>query len=670
MKNKLLACAFSLLFFVFGLLTVGHYGVSWDEPEHFMRGQAYLRLFLTGQKTYKDLPSYNLALARSDPGYHERSYYQHDLYSGETWLVADSGHPPLNDILAALFNNIFYQKLGLLGDIESYHLFSIFIGAVLVGVVFLFAAQAFSVWAGIFSATFLATYPLFWAESHFNIKDPVQATFFVLSVFLFWKGIGTKKAKFFLLSSVLAGMALAVKFNILFLPFIVGPWLLLILVRSKKVSGFIFSKNVLLAFLVFPFIMFGILFVIWPFLWQDVLGNTLSVFSYYKELGTEKGFSLNPFSSWNLYATQWILYTTPPLTIICFFIGLVTIKRIWLQANSVFVLWVLLFFVTVLRVSFPNTTIYGGVRQIMEYIPALALVAGVGADSFRRLMIGFLRSRWGQSNWFNPGWFLTVLLLGILPLWRLHPNENVYFNFLIGGLTGAVKENIPASGNSYGNAYLQTVRWLNANAEEGANVALIQGTSLNIVTADLRRDLNFSNNSWSGIYREGEYLVELTPHNSLKLYPYAWEYIEKFLDPVYEVRADGIAIAKIWKNDLGHTKPEMRKSEVLFTSKIGRSIKDQAIVLDIGSPVTLSRLEIFSGSKCKLTPAQIYTSLKGIDWKAEEDKFPVVQVNYREQPQPSAFFFFAAKDASFIKIDTQGDCLLTAQADIKLRILQ
>src|SRR3990172_8615200 len=96
----------SLVFFIGAFATLPKYGISWDEPIHFSRGQAYLDYFLTGDKEYKSLETNK-----------RRSYYQ-DL-PVSYFLRNDSGHPVINDELAALFNYVFYQKLNLLGDIEA-----------------------------------------------------------------------------------------------------------------------------------------------------------------------------------------------------------------------------------------------------------------------------------------------------------------------------------------------------------------------------------------------------------------------------------------------------------------------------------------------------------------------------------------------------------------------
>ncbi|HLB60951.1 MAG TPA: hypothetical protein VJL83_05090 [Patescibacteria group bacterium] len=127
MKNyKAIAGALmALLFFIAGVLTLSHYRINIDEPVHFLRGQGYFRLLTTGKKTYY----------------------------------------------------ILYQKAGIVSDLESYHLFEVFISSLLVFLVFYITAERYGMFAGFVAALSLSLYPLFLGESRFNIKDPAVLRF-------------------------------------------------------------------------------------------------------------------------------------------------------------------------------------------------------------------------------------------------------------------------------------------------------------------------------------------------------------------------------------------------------------------------------------------------------------------------------------------------------------
>jgi 4-amino-4-deoxy-L-arabinose transferase-like glycosyltransferase len=273
------------------LYTISDYNPNWDEPIHFHRGQAYLRYLFTGEKNYDKLPNYrkfvdylkdrSISPRIKLPRY---SIYQSNVEDAAYFLKSDGGHPPLNGILASLANYIFYQKLGIIGDIESYHLFIIGTGLALAYLVFKLGADEFGFFAGIVSLLALITYPLFIGEAHNNIKDPVETAFFAFTIYGFYKGIINRSWKWLLASSIFSGLALGTKFNILFVPFIVVPWLFAYYGRKiKKVLRF------WKIFLIYPFVVFLIFYFSWPYLWNNTFVRILQIFGYYKNIGTNIG---------------------------------------------------------------------------------------------------------------------------------------------------------------------------------------------------------------------------------------------------------------------------------------------------------------------------------------------------------------------------------------------
>src|SRR5690606_27493206 len=185
-------------------------GVNVDEPFHFMRGQAYLHYYLTGSKTYDNLEGFadyiaaNAARTASDeavaagatpdteqaPTSPKRfSAYQQPTHTAEALIANDVGHPPLNGILAAASNKLFYQQLGWLGDIESYHLFEIMVATLGIALVMRWAYLEFGAVASLVAGIALALHPMYLGESRFNIKDPVETVFFAATLFAVWKAV-------------------------------------------------------------------------------------------------------------------------------------------------------------------------------------------------------------------------------------------------------------------------------------------------------------------------------------------------------------------------------------------------------------------------------------------------------------------------------------------------
>lgn len=654
-RNVLVAVFISVSFFLIGLFTLSNYGISWDEPIHFHRGQAYLHYFLTGETEFKTVSG-------------NQSYFQSNSLPASYFLLKDSGHPPLNGILASLTNYIFYQQLGIMGDIESHHLFNILTASILVFIVVLFASESYGIFAGIIAGLSLSLYPLFFGESRFNIKDPAEAAFFGLTIYASWKAINTWNWKWVILGALGFGLGLGTKFNILFLPAIIIPWAAykILFLDNKKTK---FSKSFIISVLIAPLIIAIIFFGTWPFLWSNPWNNLMEIFGYYKQIGS--GFNHQtsayylPFGI-NSYPLIWILYTTPPFILFLSAIGSIVALINFKKKDGAAILWLLWLAVPTLRVILPGTSVYGGVRQIMEFIPALALISGLGALQIKNLVIKKLPV-------LKPSLVIALILVGFfqigLVLIKIHPNENVYFNSLIGGLSGAKKADIPSYGNSFGNAYYQAIKWFNNNAAPGASVGLIQGTGLNIPKIMLRGDLFFNNQSWSGMNRTGEYMLELTHQNPGHAYPYAWDYIERVLEPVYEVKVDNVAIAKLWHNDLAHSKKQFQIPEKNLNFTVKTDVQAKSLILKLDRQSILTRITLsYQTENCTKPKGSVALSTNGFDYKNEPDPYPYEFVTEPEKKPNTIYQYFAVPQTQYIRFtDESTDSCLFKTPDIKIK---
>lgn len=681
MKIYVVAAACAFIYFIAAYLTLSDYGISWDETIHFRRGQAYLHYFLTGNLNYQDLPYLDFQGTDGDPvniPQPRRSFYQNDFHNGEYFLKNDSGHPPLNGELAALTNYIFFQKLGVIDDVSSHHLFNILASAFLVFIVVFFAVENFGIFAGIISFLSLITYPLFWAESHFNIKDPPEAAFFAATIWAFMQSIQKNSIGWIISTFIFFALALGTKLNILFLPAILAPYLLLryrhnLLYLSSQVLTDL--KKYLLV-LVGGLVVVVVIFVgTWPYLWQNWPGNLFQIFEFYRGIGTGASYQPESFFlfGFNTFPLQWILFTTPPLTLAIFILGITAVALNKGGRNFIGVLLILWFLAPVIRVTMPGSVIYGGIRQIMEFLPAMALLSGLGA--------------WQIISWCkkvslaesNKKYFIRVvqIFLVLSFIWpvsilvKLHPNENVYFNSLIGGLSGARDLNFPSWGNSFGNAYFQGIKWINQNAGKEAKVALLQGTLANAPLIYFRSDIRYipgdqdsgKKNFFSGINREGEYLMELTFNDSGKDFFYIWEYVEKFLVPVYEIKVDDVAILKVWKNDMDHTRPGMKLTPVTFNGLVNITEDSHFLYVDLNRAVLLSSVELdfdLTNDCVPLETGFMETSLDRTDWKKEKDAIPQYQINGTVNLQDrKIIYYLAGREVKYIRfaLDSKSSCI-------------
>src|SRR5581483_1053162 len=308
------------------------YGINWDTINHLPRGQAFLRYFLTGKKDYSDLPLYSNK-SFQDPGTlwpqtSGRSLYQSSETDFNYFLAHSSqGHPPTSDILSSLFNLIFYQKLHLINDIDSYRLYSIVLTACLIALIFYWISSKYGKVAGLIASLSIALYPVFWAESHFNNeKDIPETVFWSFFLFCLSKGIENKKIKWIIASGIFFGLALGTKFNILFSGAVILPWITFYLFSKKEK---LFSKTNIKIFIfgiIALLLGLGIVFATWPNLWADPIEGLQNAIYFYKTIGLASAPFDNRFiliKTINIYPLYWIIVATSPIILGLFAFGII-----------------------------------------------------------------------------------------------------------------------------------------------------------------------------------------------------------------------------------------------------------------------------------------------------------------------------------------------------------
>jgi hypothetical protein len=256
---------------------------------------------------------------------------------------------------------------------------------------------------------------------------------------------------------------------------------------------------------------------------------------------------------------------------------------------------------------------------------------------------------------YRPALYAAIIIFFFWPIKQLcayHPYENTYFNFLIGGIKGAKNYNFPSWGNTFGVAYKEGIEWINKNAPPDAKLTLIQGTPANIPLLWVRNDIDYQNINFSGINREGEYIMELIFNDTGKSYHYKWEYTENFLVPVYEVKVQDVTILRIWKNDLEHTREELKKRQKTKVVDFTKDKDSNTLTFDLESTLRLTSIKlIFDSNEClPLQTGFFETSQDKINWKREKDWVPFPQLkNHPNLTNQKIEFLLAAKDAKYVR---------------------
>lgn len=674
--NRFSAFLVPLVFFTIGLATLYDYGMNWDSPIHFARGQAYLRYMLTGKTNYDGLPKYcmnseNVGSRRdSETGEvcdrHRSvrvSEYESGLLDFDSRVAKSAyGHPAFSDIMLAASNSIFFKGLGWVEDINAYHLYSLFTTFLLALAVSIWVKQTFGTFASFISVLTIYSFPLLFGESHFNVKDPPMAAFFTIALYFLWLAITRGKARYLYLSALAGGASLGTKLNFVFAPFILLPWVIAYLGNARTNWTKFLSKRMIVAFAFYPVIVFLVFFASWPALWPNPIKNITEVIQYYHDVGGSKCAYFYFTTPWftkctQLTTLQYFFYTLPPVSIILFLVGFIASLVKLKEKKYVVLIWLSFFSFTVLRVTLSLTGIYGGLRQILEFIAPMAMIAGLGALSLRNLLVRIFARLLTQKPGKRAVIFVASLIitLGYIPIFlqiiKMHPNQNVYFNFLIGGLKGAEEKDFPGYGNTYGNAYLQGIAWLNQNAEPNSRFGLVSGNAQNISRATLREDIDFSNGSRSGYNQEGEYLMLMVVGQDPSSETFRYKYLS-LLDPLYDLRVDSVSLLKIWKNDKHHLRAGIKIDGAREPIKARINDKEK-IIIDLGEKRNLKALGfIFPSPECKekIIGAKIFISPDGNQYMQKPES-----VNNFTEREISGYnadlvYLFPGDEAQYIKV--------------------
>lgn len=297
----------------------------------------------------------------------------------------------------------------------------------------------------------------------------------------------------------------------------------------------------------------------------------------------------------------------------------------------------------------------------MEYVPALAMIAGIGA----KRLITILPKK---LHLIASGLIILSLVPITLTLYKIHPNENVYFNSLIGGLSGAKEEKIPYWGFSFGAPYRQAISWIDKNAPENAKVVFAYELIPNISSIWVRPDIVVHNSYRSGYLRRGEYAVTLI-YDGTESRSYYDSYLEKFIEPVYQAKVDDQPVVKVWKNDNEHLKVKWEEKLLPGTTL---SSTEEGLVFNLNEIQKISRLEItYDQKNCTpLTSGSVFISVDGKSWGRLSGELPN---DWRisalgEQPKDGNFIEpFLGQEVQYIKLILKPkDTCLRQVKDFKL----
>jgi len=254
-KPAVIGLLLSGSYLLFCLLTLPDFGITWDEPDHFARGDLYLQ----------------------------------SLRSARSWRVTAAEIPadlryygPFFDILSALSNHFLAEKWGIIPSDCARHLPLVVSAAITVLFTYLLAARAYSATSALLAALFLTSFPRFIGHSFNNPKDIPITMLTVVCYYLLYQRVSTGRKVYSGVLILIGGIAFATRIQYIIVIITILIYLIIYKILSiswNKDSGVSPGSywDVFMAMILS--IPAGM--ALWPYFWIDPLPKLASLFKFY-----------------------------------------------------------------------------------------------------------------------------------------------------------------------------------------------------------------------------------------------------------------------------------------------------------------------------------------------------------------------------------------------------
>jgi hypothetical protein len=372
--------------FLISLLTYKDYGIAWDEPAQKLIGDVNYRYVFENDTTLLSFADKEYGAAFELP----LIFLEKAFHLTDTREIYIARH---------LANHLFF-------------LISVFFGYTLI--YRLFGKQHLAVIGFIM----LAFAPRIYAHSFFNTKDIPFLGAILISLTICQAAFEKLKSYLFLLLGISAGYFTGIR-----IMGIIPAGLMLALLVTDIVLALIRKqqfKKPLVHLLLFIVGFSVCLYVVWPFLWKDPVGNLLHCFEKlaHKELAAKIPMS---------YLPEWFSITNPPIWLLAGLAGTVWVitdvcrkpmQYINNTLNRNFIIYLFCFLVPCGLVVFFNAVIYDDWRHLYFIYPSFVLLAlfffnELSVRNYTKPLIAI-----GAAQIAAIAWFMVAN----------HPFQQVYFN--------------------------------------------------------------------------------------------------------------------------------------------------------------------------------------------------------------------------------------------------
>lgn len=372
---------------------------------------------------------------------------------------------PLASTMSAASAELFYHRADLLPPFVALHLpILLAVGLLAVGI-FRTLGSRLGLGVALGSLLLLLTAPRFLAHALANLKDAPEAALYVLAALAGFEALaGRRRLSSWLATGVLAGLALAQKANVLFLPvhlaLFLGASLLWTRVRGRQRELGLSPPGLVAGLVAFVLTWLACRPDLWADTWNRAgrhFGELLRVARAPGTTGLEWG------------GVEQLLCTTPVVLLLFGLVGIfapgpTAPVRIFLVTGLA---------VPVLRTVPPGTRNFDGVRHFLEFYPFLAVLAACGAAATAAWLTRRAPSRSPARGWVRATVLLLVAAPGVHGAVTCWPALLTYHDpFVVGGFAGARERGLPDASDYWALTYWQGLDWIQQNAAPGATVVV------------------------------------------------------------------------------------------------------------------------------------------------------------------------------------------------------
>jgi 4-amino-4-deoxy-L-arabinose transferase-like glycosyltransferase len=363
-------------------------------------------------------------------------------------------HPPLGKYV--YFPGIAWNQLTQPDAEDSYagpRAVSALLGSITVVVIYLMGRRFWNERIGIAAAAITAVLPPMVAYSKIIDLDVSMVLWFTLAGYWLLAWLDDHRDRSLWWSTVFAGLAIASKFNAALFGLVVLTALVADRIQASRANR---SWRVPRPIWWSPLVVSGILFVSWPWLWSDPIGQFQATLSHWS--GTVRELYFGAYRTPGTeYFVLHFLVGTPLIVLILATLGIVQSRRSWTDRHWVVLTWL----VAPFAISFYHLR-QDHLRYVLTAFPALAIFAAIGLWQ----LTDWLTGRWQAARWIAP-----VLVAGSLAwtIVRAHPYYLNYYNPFVGGTHGVVAHERFELG-FYGEGIKEATEFVNRTAPAGATV--------------------------------------------------------------------------------------------------------------------------------------------------------------------------------------------------------